>query len=459
MDHLDLFSGIGGFALAAKWVWKDEYVNVGHSEIDKYCCQVYHKRFPESKCFGDITKVDWSKVKAKLVTGGFPCQPFSVAGKRRGKADDRYLWPPMFDAIRAIHPRFVVVENVPGLDDKTYLALDGCISDLESAGYEVAPPFWIPACAIGAPHKRERIWILAHHANINGWYAKQEKTRSAFHNKKPNGEIPGQGRQNKQCGITQSTGTLSCIIANTRITGLSESRLQSKNEKATCKVRTQHDHRVNSHAAPKNGERAKSIRDRRRGPEAENRGHNWNEPWLEVATRLCGTPNGLSAWLDRNNGGLNGSTAKKVTRQNLPYLWHYIQQEAIRQDPGGCESIPDTQNLFAVLWQHFTRTTGQKHLLLESAEASEARLRNVWIENQVGRSPQRREYQERATGEFADALPLLSHEVALATEKMVKRYSAHRVDRLRALGNAIMWQLAAAMMQAMKEVDDKEIGT
>ena len=114
MRHLDLFSGIGGFALASTWVWGDEYENVGHSEVEPYACKVYHKHFPESECLGDITKIEWKEGQADLITGGFPCQPHSVAGKRRASADERDLWGECVRAIRDIRPRYALFENVPG---------------------------------------------------------------------------------------------------------------------------------------------------------------------------------------------------------------------------------------------------------------------------------------------------------------------------------------------------------
>ena len=158
MKHLDLFSGIGGFSLAARWTWKGNYENVGHCEIEEFPCKVYHKHFPESRCLGDITKVEWKKGMAEMVTGGFPCQPFSLAGKQNGREDDRYLWKSMFKAIQEIKPNWVVAENVPGIIN---MALDEVLSDLEGEAYEVQT-FDIPACAIDAPHRRSRIWIIAH---------------------------------------------------------------------------------------------------------------------------------------------------------------------------------------------------------------------------------------------------------------------------------------------------------
>jgi DNA (cytosine-5)-methyltransferase 1 len=167
MNHVDLFNGIGGFAIAAEAVWGDEYVNLGHSEIEKFPCQVYHKHFPQSKCLGDITKIDWSKYAGRvdILTGGVPCQPASVAGQQRGKSDNRWLWPEAFRALREIHPRWCIFENVRGLLVlEGGLVFDELLSEMESYSYEVQA-FIIPACAVNAPHRRDRVWIVAYNNN------------------------------------------------------------------------------------------------------------------------------------------------------------------------------------------------------------------------------------------------------------------------------------------------------
>ena len=125
----------------------------------------YH--FPDAEQYGDITKADFSKWRDRIdvLTGGFPCQPFSLAGKRKGTEDARYLWPSMLGVIRAVRPRWVVGENVYGLVNwSDGLVLDTVCSDLEAAGYEVGT-YVIPACGVGAPHRRDRIWIVAHGAD------------------------------------------------------------------------------------------------------------------------------------------------------------------------------------------------------------------------------------------------------------------------------------------------------
>ncbi len=159
MKHLDLFSGIGGFALAASRVWGESHEIASFCEIDPFCQKVLQKNFPNIYIHDDIKTLSGFDFRGiDLITGGFPCQPFSVAGKQRSKADDRYLWGEMFRVISEASPRWIVAENVAGI---IKLALDDVLSDLESANY-TAQAVVIPACAVGAPHKRERVWIIAH---------------------------------------------------------------------------------------------------------------------------------------------------------------------------------------------------------------------------------------------------------------------------------------------------------
>ena len=157
MKHLDLFSGIGGFALAARWMgWE----TVQFVEIDGFCQKVLNKNFPNVPIHGDIKTFDGTRYRGAvdILTGGFPCQPFSVAGKRRGKQDDRFLWPEMFRIIGEIKPRWIVGENVTGI---LGLALDQVLIEMEDQGYRTEL-FVIPACAVNAPHRRDRIWILSY---------------------------------------------------------------------------------------------------------------------------------------------------------------------------------------------------------------------------------------------------------------------------------------------------------
>ena len=157
MNHLDLFSGIGGFALAARWAGIN---TVAFCEIDPFAQKVLKKNFPSVPVFPDICKLKRSYINetVDIITGGFPCQPFSIAGKKKGTDDDRDLWPEMYRIIKEFKPTWVIGENVANF---VGMAFERTKTDLESEGYEVQPLI-IPACGIGAPHKRDRVWILAH---------------------------------------------------------------------------------------------------------------------------------------------------------------------------------------------------------------------------------------------------------------------------------------------------------
>ncbi len=190
LTHGSLFSGIGGPEIAAEIMgWK----NVFHCEINPFGRKILDYWFPNSKSYEDITKTDFTEWRGKInvLTGGFPCQPFSCAGQRKGAEDDRYLWPEMLRAIREIQPDWVVGENVAGIlsmvqpgsetalgreeslfgevDRKRILhrqeyVVETVCNDLEREGYSVQPVV-IPACAVGAPHRRDRVFFIAHRAD------------------------------------------------------------------------------------------------------------------------------------------------------------------------------------------------------------------------------------------------------------------------------------------------------
>ena len=165
LTHLSLFSGIGGLDLAAEMAGIQ---TVGQCEWADYQTQILEKHWPNVPRWRDIRTLTAESFYEKtglrtvdIVSGGFPCQPFSLAGKRVGKDDDRYLWPEMLRIIREIRPAWVIGENVPGIVN---MALDTVLSDLENEGYS-AQAFLIPACGVDAPHKRERCCILAYSVN------------------------------------------------------------------------------------------------------------------------------------------------------------------------------------------------------------------------------------------------------------------------------------------------------
>ena len=196
MNHLDLFSGIGGFSYAAQQIWKDDHNIIAFVEKDKYCQRVLKKHWPNIPIIDDVRGFNYEKftdvsntestdgktskntegwsqmqsgrgscrsrtAKIDLLTGGFPCQPFSVAGRRKGKSDDRYLWPNMFKIIQETKPTWIIGENVPGIIN---MGLETTVFDLEEEGYEVEV-LVLPAIGVSALHKRNRVWIIANTDN------------------------------------------------------------------------------------------------------------------------------------------------------------------------------------------------------------------------------------------------------------------------------------------------------
>jgi DNA (cytosine-5)-methyltransferase 1 len=184
MRHGSLFSGIGGFDLAAEWMgWE----NIFHCEWMEFPRKVLDYHFPDADSHIDICTTDFKKYanKIDILTGGFPCQPFSLAGKRKGTDDERYLWGEMLRAIQEIKPRFVIAENVFGITniDGGLVFQQVCL-DLENEGYEVQP-FIIPAAAKNAPHRRDRCWFIAY---ANGNDGRSTNRESGCQESKTNGE-------------------------------------------------------------------------------------------------------------------------------------------------------------------------------------------------------------------------------------------------------------------------------
>jgi len=161
MTHGSLFSGIGGFDLAAEWMgWE----NVFHCEWNPFCQKILNHYWPKATSYHDITKTDFSIHRGRIdvLSGGFPCQPFSSAGEKKGTGDSRYLWPEMLRVIREVRPRWVLGENVYGLINwNGGVVLDTVCADLENEGFSVLP-IVLPACSQNAPHRRDRIFIVAH---------------------------------------------------------------------------------------------------------------------------------------------------------------------------------------------------------------------------------------------------------------------------------------------------------
>ena len=203
MSHIDLCAGIGGFSLGFSWSGLSEPVLF--CEIDPWCRKVLAKHWPDVPIAEDVKELANDPARlvpdCDIVTAGYPCQPFSVAGKQRGTEDDRHLWPFISQIIAHKRPAFCVLENVYG---HVALGLDEVLADLEAQDYATRA-FIVPACAVNAPHRRDRLWIIAH-TNSHG---------------EPDGTI------NEKQGCGKLVGNAGCVIEGQSRSRLSEERLNS----------------------------------------------------------------------------------------------------------------------------------------------------------------------------------------------------------------------------------------
>jgi len=263
MRHGSLFSGIEGFGLAAEWLgWE----NIFQVEIDGFCIKLLEKNFPNTKRYGDIKEFNGTEYRGliDIISGGFPCQPYSVAGKQRSKDDPRALWPEMLRVIREIQPPWVVGENVPGI---IRLALEDICTSLESEGYKVQP-FIIPSASIGAWDKRERVWIIAY-SDIRS----RQKYGLSTGRKMPKREV-------KINSYSESTISEQSGETRTRRDGLSDgvSDINSKSMEGY----------------PRHEYTAGKKEEIRRDGQA-----NWLRNWIEVASELCGSNARVPHRMDR----------------------------------------------------------------------------------------------------------------------------------------------------------------
>jgi len=226
--HLDLFSGIGGFALAAGWAG---YRTVGFCEVEDYPRRILSKRFSGVPIHGDIRELDGAAYRGvTLITGGYPCQPFSQAGKRQGAADDRHLWPEMLRVVKQARPAWVLAENVAG---HITMGLDQVLADLEAEGYACRAVV-VPACAVDAPHRRDRVWIVAESR------ADTEHDGFATRPQQHSQNQQQQGRAQEQASIEQSTGSSSRPVIQPAVADSGSARRQGgelqagRNEPGLC---------------------------------------------------------------------------------------------------------------------------------------------------------------------------------------------------------------------------------
>lgn len=311
MRVLDLFAGIGGFSLAAHWMgWE----TAAFVEWEPFCQKVLRKNFPNVPIYGDIKEFYYERERdaigpVDIICGGPPCQPVSTAGKRGGRNDERWGWPEMFRVVRDVKPPTVVIENVAGLVSMDGGALlEEIFTDLESEGYAVQP-YIIPAISVGAPHRRDRIWIVAHSNSSRGERSVMQQpsvyTRSTQSSQRPSGHPECAGLE----GCIGIQGAEGLIEGHCQPT--SNPKSQQEHPATTGGFQPKSVNGTFATADTQKAEREQSggTRPGREGF-ADDIAPNWRKHWYEVATEFCRVDDGIPVELDQH--GNRDNRAKRL---------------------------------------------------------------------------------------------------------------------------------------------------
>ena len=418
MKVLDLFSGIGGFSLGFEST--GYFQTTKFVEMDKYCQKILRKNFPGIKIEEDIRNVKGQEYEADVITGGFPCQPYSVAGRQKGTSDDRYLWPEMFRLIKEIKPEFVIGENVQGLINlQNGMVLRQVQDQLEGEGFEVQC-FLIPASGIGAWHQRNRVWIVGH-SKHNGLLAAEKRCRDQ--------EINGRSQegQNQTIELERTSGSRNDeVISNTE-----RKRLEGLSEQSTTIGRQDQGTQSGSTDSSRQSKENVSNPDTRLGigenQEIQTRGNPVDtSSSTRTQTNVSNTQSiGTGECRDTNQEeGREGcsSTQSNGQRSNV--------SNTIGINSNGCSSTP--------------RDSGEEFIGLECSEG--------WHWNEVRGQTERCSEQGQSTyrtwWQIESDLCGIPHGISRVVDK-------NRTNRLKSLGNAIVPQIARIFGLAIKKVLDE----
>ena len=470
MRVLDLFSGIGGFSLGLE---RAEMETVAFCEFDEKARLVLKKHWPDVPIFNDVRELNAERLKhlypIDLICGGFPCQPFSVAGKRKGKEDDRHLWPEYFRLIQEIRPRWVIGENVSGLIN---MGLDQVLSDLESENYS-CQTLVIPACAINAPHRRDRVWIVGNSQRERG----------------PSGVLQSRDIIQAQAGGETDTSitagkrpkTVAHSISNSErptYRGDSGERSRERNEQNVSKRDEMGGHSGNSsqdvaHTSGKGLQGNERIRSNEGQDRVRARGADGTTPkcgndgtgegWWATEPEFCGTLDGISKKLDggiTNDKGwlqtpckeneerimrelrefkntLRASQKRGLEEQRpfkypdaLQFLSHYIASQTGRPD------AEERETAMQYLWQGIIQIGIMQHTFNEAETAWESitEKEKDWIIMAIAGGQWVTEWPD---------IPRVAHGVP------------NRVDRLKQLGNAVVPQVVEQIGRAIMGIETK----
>ncbi|HPL75489.1 MAG TPA: DNA (cytosine-5-)-methyltransferase [Candidatus Sumerlaeota bacterium] len=465
--HIDLFSGIGGFSLAARWTG---FRTVAFCECEPYAQRVLRKHWPDVPIHDDVRTFPGERYAgATLLTGGFPCQPFSLAGKRAGKEDDRFLWPAMVDVVEAVRPTWIIGENVPGI---VTMELDRCAADLEAQGYAVWPVI-VPACAVGAFHRRDRVWIVAH------------REKQGLEGADATRPTRAKGRASEcRCDVADSKGGQinereRGIVAGTEGCG------QGINTAA--------------HSGREDVPDCNSI-NRRPGTGREDREEAGDCcGWLPEPD-VGGGIDGFSAWLDGDKRlttqshkrivayviqgkDISYETTHARSREVLRTLRDTAETKSVQWEAGRSLTISATAILLAYLRQLEAMPIDEAWLQLAGEKVSGAKMRSVRTGDKPSRSSSGSRHFTQHAGERPDTMQDLSRLLALDSQAAWQGYRwsyattflnpwgdgweiglqrvatgiPARVDRLRGLGNSIVPQIACELMRFIVRCEHENV--
>jgi DNA-cytosine methyltransferase len=469
MTHGSLFSGIGGFDLASEWIGWD---NIFHCEWNEFGQRVLKHHFPKSISYGDITTTDFTihRGQIDILTGGFPCQPYSQAGKRLGKEDDRHLWPEMLRAIREIQPRWVVGENVLGLVNwNGGLVFDEVQADLENEGY-VVQPYVLPACAVNAPHRRDRVWFVAHstYTNSGSTGASRKNRETQGNGRKNDDESQSRGTSRKQhFGRSKFLQPTSDSNRNGQHGSDCEHEIEpsqrgvdaQRDVEPICgddsnsdSIRLERGFNKDGKEREISGQYATALH-----PSIGRAGFKNFPTQSPVRLRDDGFSRILVRYLTNEVFDAISQTSQENRIQNVQEVWSDIQSPKIWEQIRGLYALESKDILLQTMQLYSGAIQRQGKLSPFSEDFSKDIVRDLQKHGEFRRSPHGRELEEQRSGQYPNLVPQLPHEVALASkafEKTMLRFDSwHRQESVKAYGNAIVPQVAHQIFKAIEQYE------
>lgn len=478
--------------MAAEWMgWQ----NIASCEINPFGRKVLQYYWPNSYHHDDIHTFTYEKIKDRInpnipviLTGGFPCQPYSLAGKRRGKEDNRHLWPEMLRIIREIRPRYVVGENVFGLISwDGGLVFDEVHTDLEREGYEVQAVV-IPAAAVNAPHGRDRVWFVAHSKGqrIHGEHREHREKKGKdgsrddqfnSSNETPTTHTDSNGQQRSDCEHEKHTGkggeyaqhdVEPVDTENTNSDRCNnqdgEAKPCQREQRESCSRDIQRLCREPGAAPYTDSKRYEkcefaTIADKQERQYSKENIRIQRTDWSDFPTQspIRNVNDGIPGIMVRNiKKEIYATISERYTNKDLQEVWDALQSEEIRDKIGRLYKIHEPGLLLQTLQLCASPSSYEIGSSVFSEEASKDLMRKLQNHKTFANTPHGRELEKQFAEQFGNALPYLSHEIALVTmeaERASRKFSSwHRNESIKAAGNAIVPQVAYEIFKAIQSL-------